>query len=233
MAIEQPLRPALYAEHILVTSILKGTYPPGHALPGERILSEKLNVTRPTLRETLHRLASEGWVTIQHGKPTTVNDYWKEGGLRLLSTIAKYGEFLSKEFISHLLEVRVVFLPPIARLAVSNSPDVFADYLSHYKDLGHDPKKFALYDWELQVLFARHSQNPVYPLILNDFASIFTIMAPHYFNLKKGREASLSYYRELFTAITKGTNDIEAIVRSALAKSINIWNELATKKEIN
>jgi GntR family negative regulator for fad regulon and positive regulator of fabA len=232
LAPEQPLRPALYAEYTLVTSILDGTYPPGFSLPSERILAEKLGVTRPTLRETLHRLSSEGWLTIQHGKTTTVNDYWKEGGLRLLGTMAKYGEFLSKEFISCLLEVRVVMLPPVAKLAVMNSPDLFADYLAGHKDLGDDPEKYALYDWELQVLYARHSRNPVYPLILNDFFSVFKIMAPHYFSLEKGRASSRTYYRKLLGALKKGENDIETIVRSALQKSIDIWEELVTKKEI-
>jgi GntR family negative regulator for fad regulon and positive regulator of fabA len=234
MAIElkQPLRPALYAEYKLVTSILDGTYPPGSSLPSERLLAEKLNVTRPTLRETLHRLSSEGWITIQHGRATTINDYWNEGGLRLLGTVAKYGELLSKEFISSLLEVRVVMLPPVARLAVKNVPDLFADYLSGYHDLNDDPEKFALFDWELQVLFARHSRNPVYPLILNDFSSVFTIMAPHYFSLKKGRNSSRSYYRKLLATINKGKNDAEGIVREALQESLTIWGELAIKKEI-
>ncbi len=149
MAIElkQPLRPALYAEYKLVTSILDGTYPPGSSLPSERLLAARLHVTRPTLRETLHRLSSEGWVTIQHGRATTINDYWNEGGLRLLGTLAKYGELLSKEFISCLLEVRVVMLPPVARLAITNAPGLFADYLSGYTDLEDDPEKFASFDW--------------------------------------------------------------------------------------
>jgi GntR family negative regulator for fad regulon and positive regulator of fabA len=230
--LKQPLRPALYAEYKLVTSILDGTYPPGSSLPSERLLAEKFHVTRPTLRETLHRLSSEGWLTIQHGRATTINDYWTEGGLRLLGTLARYGELLSKEFISCLLEVRVVMLPPVARLAIINAPDLFADYLSGYTNLEDDPEKFASFDWELQVLYARHSRNPVYPLILNDFSSVFTILAPHYFSLKKGRNSSRTYYRKLLAAIKKGDNDAEGIVREALQKSLTIWGELATKKEI-
>ncbi len=234
MAIElkQPLRPALYAEYKLVTSILDGTYPPGSSLPSERLLAARLHVTRPTLRETLHRLSSEGWVTIQHGRATTINDYWNEGGLRLLGTLAKYGELLSKEFISRLLEVRVVMLPPVARLAITNAPGLFADYLSGYTDLEDDPEKFASFDWELQVFYARYSRNPVYPLILNDFSSVFRIMAPYYFSLEKGRNSSRAYYRKLLAAIKEGGNDVENIVREALQKSLAIWGELATKKEI-
>ena len=61
---EPPLRPTQYAEYILVTSILNGTYPAGTLLPGERALANEIGITRPTLRETLQRLANEGWVLV-------------------------------------------------------------------------------------------------------------------------------------------------------------------------
>ncbi|MBC2744842.1 MAG: GntR family transcriptional regulator, partial [Desulfosarcina sp.] len=85
-----PARPAQLVEHCVITGILDGTYPPGTPLPSERQLAETIGVARPPLRETLHRLATEGWLTIAHGKPTQVNDYWEKGGMGLLSTMAKY-----------------------------------------------------------------------------------------------------------------------------------------------
>jgi len=222
-----PLRPAQYAEQKIVTSILDGTYPPGSLLPSERVFAEQIGVTRPTLRETLQRLASEGWVTIHHGKQTVVNDYWKEGGLRMLGTTAKFGQFLPKEFISHLLEVRVTMFPAIAGRAVSHAPGVLTDYLRDHQRLDDDPGAFARYDWGLQVLIAQESRNPIYLLILNDFSSIFNMMAPHYFSLEKGREASRTYYANLLRDIVNGGMEVEDIVRDALAKSVAIWRELA------
>ena len=220
------LRPTQYAEQIIVTSILNGTYPPGSLLPAERVFAEQLGVTRPTLRETLQRLASEGWVTIQHGKQTVVNDCWKEGGLRMLGTTAKFGKHLPKEFISHLLEVRVTMFPAVTRRAVQHAPEVLVEYLSDHKKLDEDPEAFARYDWGLQLLIARESRNPIYLLILNDFASIFNMMAPHYFSLERGRTASHAYYENLLRNIMKGGGEVEDIVRDALAKSIIIWSEL-------
>lgn len=61
---------------MLLTSILNGVYPSGSTLPNARNLSAEISATRPTLRETLQRLANEGWIRIQHGKPTAVNDFW-------------------------------------------------------------------------------------------------------------------------------------------------------------
>ena len=74
------IKPAQHAEHHIVASILDGAWPPGTQLPGERELAGQLGVTRQTLRETLQRLGQDRWITISHGKPTVVNDYWQAGG---------------------------------------------------------------------------------------------------------------------------------------------------------
>lgn len=226
MEAKKPFHPARHTEHRLVTSILDGTYPPGSSLPNERLFAKQIGVTRQTLRETLQRLAVEGWVTIRHGKSTVINDYWKDGGLGLLSSLVKYGESLPHGFITHLLEVRVVLLPPVARLAIANSPEVFRAHLNLFENLGSEATAFADYDWKLQVLFVRHSGNPIYPLILNDFSSIFKIMALRYFSMEEGRESSLNYYLQLLRSIDHGKGNTEQIVRSVLEKSINIWKKV-------
>ena len=226
MKSEKPFHPAKYAEYKLVTSILDGTYPPGSSFPNERSFAEQIGVTRPTLRETLQRIAVEGWITIRHGKPTIVNDYWKEGGLSLLSSLAKHGESLPNGFITRLLEFRVVLIPSIARLAIAGSPGLFREYLNLSSNLGNNAPAFADYDWNLQILFARHSGNPIYPLILNDFSSIFKIMAFHYFSLEEGKDSSRDYYLQLLHSIEQEKGDAEQIVRSVLEESIDIWKKV-------
>ena len=221
-----PLRPTRHVENFLVTSILDGTYPIGASLPNERSLSEQLGVTRPTLRETLQRLENEGWVKIRHGKPTMVNDYWREGGLSLLGTLAKYAEHLPNGFITQLLEVRLTLLPSVARFAAEHHPAVILDHLEASKTLPDEAMPYATYDWNLQIQMARHSNNPIFPLILNDFASIFTTMAMRYFRQPTAREASREYYLKLSRVIGKSGATVEKVVRAAMAQSINIWKHI-------
>ncbi len=71
------VRPSEHAESALVDAILDGEFPPGSVLPGERSLATQLGVTRPTLREAIQRLARDGWLTVAHGKPTVVNNFWQ------------------------------------------------------------------------------------------------------------------------------------------------------------
>ena len=93
--------PAGFAEEYIVESIWSGRFPPGTILPAERELSELIGVTRTTLREVLQRLARDGWLTIQHGKPTKVNNFWETSGLNILETLAR----LDEEGIPELVDI--------------------------------------------------------------------------------------------------------------------------------
>jgi GntR family negative regulator for fad regulon and positive regulator of fabA len=227
-----PLRPTQYAEHVLVTSILSGTYPAGTALPGERTLASEIGITRPTLRETLQRLANEGWVRIQHGKPTVVNDFWRKGGLSMLGTLAKYADFLPNGFISRLLEVRATLLPTVAGLAANHRPQKMLTVLGRRPQPNDSVETYAAYDWELQMCMARESGNPIYALILNDFASMFQKMAARYFKAQKPREASRCYYRDLAQAVARKDHSVETIVKKAMEESVEIWHEIKKSVDI-
>ena len=219
-----PFRPTQYAEHQLVTSILDGTYPPGTSLPSERALATRMNVTRQTVRELLQRLAGDRWITIQHGKPTTVNDYWSEGGLGILKTLVNFTEYLPPAFVSHLLQARAVFLPACAKTAVSNQADKILDHLQEAQGLAESAVDYAAFDWRLQSMMAKLSGNMIYPLILNDFAPVFKALGGSYFTLQEGRTASSAYYDRLIQAI-QNTTDVEGIVRMAMAESLMIWEQ--------
>ena len=98
--------PAGFAEEYIVESIWSGRFPPGTILPAERELSELIGVTRTTLREVLQRLARDGWLTIQHGKPTKVNNFWETSGLNILETLARLDEEGIPELVDNLLAAR-------------------------------------------------------------------------------------------------------------------------------
>ncbi len=230
---EQPMKPQQFAEHQLLITILNNTFPPGSALPNERDLSEQLGVTRPTLRETLQRLAREKWITIQQGKSTIVNDNWKEGGLGMLATMAKYAEFLPDEFVPSLLDFRVILLPPCVKTAVENVPEKFLQHLAHAKELGDDPEAFTQFDWTLQMLMVRNSKNMIYPLIQNDFSEIYQRLGIAYFRIDKARKSSGKYYRKLKKDIQKGGKRVETNVRNLMQESRAILMELKESMNIS
>lgn len=219
-----PQRPAAYAEQALVTAILDGTYPPGSFLPGERDLAAQLGVTRPTLRETLQRLACDGWLTIQQGKPTRVNDFWREGGLNVLSAMVRYSQQLPASFVPNLLEVRLVLAPAYARAAVARSAATVVRFLQSYLSLDDEPKAFAAFDWHLHRTLAIASGNPIYTLILNGFAGFYEEMACRYFARPEARASSRAFYAALLEAARRGDGEeAEQITRSVMRESMELW----------
>ncbi len=65
------LRPASVSEDVanrLVTAIAVGTFSPGERLPAERELATRLEVSRVTVRQALHRLGELGLVVARRGR---------------------------------------------------------------------------------------------------------------------------------------------------------------------
>ena len=115
--------PAGFAEEYIVESIWNNRFPPGSILPAERELSELIGVTRTTLREVLQRLARDGWLTIQHGKPTKVNNFWETSGLNILETVARLDHDRVPQLIDNLLAVRTNISAIFIRTAFKNNPE--------------------------------------------------------------------------------------------------------------
>ncbi len=222
-----PPRPIEHAAKALLTAILNGTYPPGSTLPGERDLATQLGVTRPTLREVLARLGSDGWLTIQHGKPTRVNDYWREGGLNVLSALVRFSTSLPPNFVPNLLVVRLDMAPTYARLAVEQGAGQVIACLLGATDLGETPEAFASFDWRLHHTLTIASGNPIYTLILNGFAGFYEQMACQYFRHPETRQASQRFYNELLS-VTKDNNpaSAERVTRQAMQESLHLWESL-------
>lgn len=219
-----PQRPAVYAEEALVTAIMDGTYPPGSTLPGERDLAAQLGVTRPTLRETLQRLDCEGWLTIQQGKPTRVNDFWRDGGLSVLGALVRYNRQLPPNFVPNLLEVRLALAPAYTRAAVERSPQEVVDCLAEHDELDDSPEAFAAFDWTLHHTLTVASQNPVYTLILNGFAGFYQEMACRYFARTEALASSRAYYTALLEAARAADAlRAEEITRAVMQESIALW----------
>ncbi len=115
--------PAGFAEKYIIESIWKGRFPPGSILPAERELSELIGVTRTTLREVLQRLARDGWLTIQHGKPTKVNNFMETSSLHILDTLMTLDSDNATSIVEDLLAVRTSISPIFMRYAFKVNPE--------------------------------------------------------------------------------------------------------------
>jgi GntR family negative regulator for fad regulon and positive regulator of fabA len=220
-----PQRPAIYAEQTLITAILDGEFAPGDALPAERKLAARLGITRPTLREALQRMERDGWLVIQQGKPTRVQNIWVNGGLNVLSALVHSEQELPADFVPNLLAVREVLAPAYTRLAVQNNPDQVAACLIVCHSLDDRPAAYAAFDWQLHHTLTVASDNPVFTLILNGFSGFYEQMACRYFTRQEARRASMAFYSALENASNTGNAEqAEAITRNMMHESVALWH---------
>ena len=226
-----PQRPNNYAEHSLVSAILDGNFPPGSTLPGERTLSVDLGVTRPTLREAIQRLTRDGWLTVQQGKATQVNDIWRDGGLNVLSALVRYPDHLPPGFITNLLEVRLDLAPAYAKAAISNGNGAVVDFLAQHRTLADETAVYAAYDWQLHQILTIQSGNPIYTLILNGFTDFYEQIARIYFSAPDARARSRTFYAALLeTAVTHNPTRAETICREMMQESVDLWQVIREVK---
>lgn len=119
----EPLRSMPVKERVirrLVELIESGTLAPGEKLPGERDLSEQLQVSRGTVREAVQFVQALGLLEIRHGAGTFVRSSTAPQDLQ-----AEWREWTVRhaDRVHDLLEVRTALEPFAAELAAARIDD--------------------------------------------------------------------------------------------------------------
>lgn len=219
--------PAGFAEQYIVESIWNGGFPPGSILPAERELSELIGVTRTTLREVLQRLARDGWLTIKHGKPTKVNNFWETSSLNILETLAQLDQEGMPDLVDNLLSARTNISAIYVRDAIKNNPEKTIELLSSYVDVEDTGEAFARFDYKINKELVTASGNSIYLLILNGFTGLYSRISCLYFSHPIGREITRTYYQKLID-LAKDNRCDEAIfaVTKYGIESGKLWADL-------
>ncbi len=226
--------PAGFAEEYIIESIWNSRFPPGSILPAERELSELIGVTRTTLREVLQRLARDGWLTIQHGKPTRVNNFWETSGLNILETLARLDQEKVPALVDQLLSARTNISAIFLRGAVKHSPQTVIELSQQAPGVGEDGEAFAAFDYHFYHQMAFASGNPIYALILNGFRGLYSRVGRIYFGDRGARERALAFYTKLAELAAQGAaDDVWMLVRRYGAETAGIWTELKSSMSAN
>jgi len=219
--------PAGFAEQYIVESIWNGGFPPGSILPAERELSELIGVTRTTLREVLQRLARDGWLTIRHGKPTQVNNFWETSSLNILETLAQLDQEGIPDLVDNLMSARTNISAIYVRAAIKNNPAKAIELIKAYEDIEDNGEAFAEFDYRLNKELVVASGNSIYLLILNGFKGLYSRLGTLYFSHPKGREISRDYYKKLIELANENKFDESVFtVRKYGLESGKLWLEL-------
>lgn len=163
-------------------------YAPGSKLPNENELSEKLKVSRTTLREAISFLVAQGVLQIRRGKGTFVAEDLSAPGLDMTSLAG----LRSRERTRDLFEMRLIFEPVTVALACQRATDEelreihrMAERVEQVAAEGGD---WPLADQEFHLAIIRASHNEymrrLYPII-NSAVNEIMQLAPNRKEMEK------------------------------------------------
>jgi len=194
----------------LESMIIEGSLKPGERLPPERTLAEQFEVSRPSVREAIQKLAARGLLTSRQGGGTYVSEELARAWSDPLSALlGRHGEFNLD-----LLEFRDALEGISAYYAAMRStPADKAMLRQRFEDLeksfeGRDPEREAGADAAFHLAIAEAAHNVV---LLHSMRSLFQLLEKsivanlrHLFEKPESRPRLIQQHRSLFEAIMQG-----------------------------
>lgn len=160
-------------------AILRGEIEPGSSLPGERELSERLGVSRLTLRSAITRLEAEGLVRPVHGSGTRVLDFRETGGVDLVGYLAAQameGGVVPFALLLDLLELRRMIAVELVELVAERATDgeiqALREHIEAQRGLIDRPERLMRADLHFARLLVRASHNLALELLFNTVVRI-------------------------------------------------------------
>lgn len=147
----------------------------GEKLPTEKELCDMFSVSRTALREALQMLSAKGLISIRKGSGIRVNEYSSE---HVTNPLSLYFELnFNVDYALHLVHVRQMVEPQVAKLAAQNRTDEdvkkLEKIIKKMTDSQIDPTEKATCDVNFHKTITEASGNPILPVFMN---SLYELM---------------------------------------------------------
>src|ERR1700738_3874390 len=196
---------------------------PGEQLPGERVLAQRLGVSRPVVREALRIIEGAGLVRIDAMRGAFV--LLEVGGE--LALTGHLVASLSKLSLNHFAEARGVIEGHIASLAAQNALEADIEGLSFYLDMMagalENPELFKQADIAFHRQLSVATQNPIYVAWIDVVLRALNQKRFDATRLDDVRFRILECPRDIFEAVSAG--DTEAATRAVEAHIVQFVND--------
>jgi DNA-binding FadR family transcriptional regulator len=215
----------------LETMILSGKLKIGEKLPPERILAEKMQVSRAVVNSGIAELSRKGFLKVKPRSGVFVLDYRRYGTVETLLSIMNYnGGHLRHDEIRSILEIKMI----VDKLAVELSVDRHTDediaslelFLDKMKQQNDNTEKAADAAFNFYHEIAMTSQNTLLPLIYRSFRVPVTHLWIRFVE-RYGNDVAYNSAREILKAL-KSHDKVKAIesVEKAISASISGSREI-------
>jgi DNA-binding FadR family transcriptional regulator len=199
---------------------------PGEKLPTERILAERLKVSRNTVREALTRWEGLGLVERRQGSGTYLKAAVSADMLHMPLTLSGGHDFTS---LMQTLEIRRALEAEAAALCAERAS--LADIAEIARKLDAMEQAFLMRDgmssdedWEFHQAIYRVSGNPLFEQIISAMHELFHRFWEHPLGVRDFGHASFPYHRTIYERIADG--DPEGARAEALKLIATVENDL-------
>ena len=153
-------------------------------------------------------MARDGWLTIQHGKPTKVNDIWDTAGPSIIETLITLDRQSAPLIIENMLSLRSRMSESYIYEAVKNSPKASAALFKGMDALENTAESYMKFDYALFRQFTVMANKPFYRLIFNSLRGVYHKIGLLFFSDEKHRQVTYDFYVELRDICESGQSDL-------------------------
>jgi GntR family transcriptional regulator, transcriptional repressor for pyruvate dehydrogenase complex len=165
--------------------IISGDYAPGDRLPAERDLAQRLELSRPALREGIRRLRSGGVLESRRGS----------------------GTYVAHVDLDGVFDIRMRLEPLAAERAALHRSDAAAEAMRRVVDALHeridDPDAFNAIDLEFHTLVSQASGSPVLCTTLEQLTELGLLARSVTSPSRRSRTEALADVERVCTAIER------------------------------
>lgn len=178
---------------------------PGQKLPSEKDLCVMFGVSRTALREALRMLSARGLLNVKKGDGIYINNFSSTHASKPMSLYLELQ--FDKDYIMHLVHIRQMIEPHIAKLAAKNRTEQDLKKLElnleKFLDRNQDDQEIARLDVEFHTTITQASGNPLIPLIMDPlFSMLPRVKALIVSQLKKAKSDNApNYHQKIFEMI--------------------------------
>lgn len=182
-----------------------GTFSPGEELPSERIMTEKLGISRLSLREGLARLSALGIIQVRHGKGAVIStDINPESLSGALLPLMKAGD---RKRMRDLFETRLALECESSSLAAERRTEEDIDRLdrtlSVMAESCEDPEGYGKIDKKFHLQIGETSRNDLLQRMLEVLGKeALAYILPAF--TEEERRKALEDHRAILEAIREG-----------------------------
>ncbi|TKG95034.1 FadR family transcriptional regulator [Puteibacter caeruleilacunae] len=185
--------------------------PLGAKLPSEKELCESFAVSRTALREALRRLSARGLIEIKKGSGMYVSEIKIEDAISSLNLY--YDLKFDSNLISHIIEVRYLFEPEMARMAAKNRAEedllLLSENIKFFKQCDADNTQLEVdTDNKFHLTIAKATHNPVIILSMEPIYSLLPRMRDQFYGNLSGEKAhTIEAHEKIYNAIKDQDSD--------------------------